>query len=38
VPATNTTAGATGDYAADTSFLYICTSANTWRRANLGSF
>ena len=38
VPATNTTAGATGDYAADTSFLYICTSANVWRRANLGSF
>ena len=31
-PASATATGAAGDFAFDTSYLYICTATNTWRR------
>ena len=38
VPGTATSAGGVGDYAADASWLYVCTAANTWRRVALSTF
>ena len=35
VPASATSAGTIGDWAADASYLYICVSVNTWRRTAL---
>ena len=38
VPATATSTGKTGQMAADSSWLYICTAANTWRRVAVASW
>lgn len=38
VPATPTSVGTTGQLAFDANFVYICTSANIWRRAAFGSW
>jgi hypothetical protein len=38
VPATATSTGALGDFAADASFFYVCTAANTWRRVAVVSW
>jgi hypothetical protein len=38
VPATATSTGAVGQFAADSSWLYICTAANTWRRVEIASW
>ena len=38
VPATATTACNLGDFAADASYLYICTAANTWRRVAVAAW
>jgi len=37
-PASSSAACVTGTLAADTGFLYECTSTNTWKRATLASF
>lgn len=37
-PASSTATCVTGDITADTSYLYICTSTNNWKRVALGSF
>jgi hypothetical protein len=38
VPATATSEGLTGAYAADTSYFYICVSQNVWRRVAVTSW
>lgn len=38
VPATATATGALGQWAADASYLYICTAANTWRRVAIAAW
>lgn len=38
VPATATSAGFVGQIAYDSSFLYICTAANVWRRVAIASW
>ena len=35
VPASATATGKLGDWAADNGFIYVCTAADTWRRAAL---
>lgn len=37
-PATSGSAGATGQFAWDSGFLYVCISTNTWVRAALSTF
>ncbi|NTY62218.1 hypothetical protein FEG63_22000 [Mycolicibacterium sphagni] len=37
-PATASSAGAVGQWAADSSYLYVCTAANTWKRASLSAW
>ena len=39
-PASDTATGTAGQYAADSSFFYVCTAANTWKRVawTFGSF
>jgi hypothetical protein len=37
-PASSTAAGTVGDFAADTSYIYVCTANNTWKRSSLTSF
>lgn len=37
-PASATSSGSAGQIARDTSFIYICTAANTWRRSALASW
>jgi hypothetical protein len=37
-PATSSSTCTTGSWATDGSFFYLCTAANTWRRAALSSF
>ena len=38
VPATATSAGVVGQWAADASWLYICTAATTWRRVAIAAW
>ena len=38
VPASAGAAGALGQWAADSSYVYICTAANTWRRAAIATW
>jgi Cu/Ag efflux protein CusF len=38
VPATATSTGSVGQWAADSSFYYACTAANTWRRVAIASW
>jgi hypothetical protein len=38
VPATATSTGVVGQWAADASWHYVCTAANTWRRAALATW
>lgn len=38
VPATSTAAGELGDFAMDATHLYLCVSANSWRRIALSTF
>ena len=38
VPATATSAGSPGDFAADVSYAYFCVAANTWRRVGIGAW
>lgn len=38
VPATITSTGKKGQMAIDSSFLYVCTATDTWRRATLSSW
>lgn len=38
VPSTATSTGVVGQWAADSSFFYICTAANVWRRAAIASW
>lgn len=38
VPSTATSTGSVGDYAADSSYLYICTATDTWRRVAIASW
>jgi hypothetical protein len=38
VPSSSTSTGLVGDYAADTSYLYICVSNNNWRRVPLAAW
>lgn len=35
---TGTSAGVAGEIAWDTNFIYVCTAANTWKRATLAAF
>lgn len=37
-PATATSTGAAGQIAYDSSYFYVCTATNTWRRATLSSW
>jgi hypothetical protein len=37
-PASATDTGTAGEICYDGSYLYICTAANTWRRAAIGSW
>jgi len=37
-PGTSSTACTTGSWATDGSYFYLCTAANTWRRAALSTF
>ena len=37
-PATSSSAGAAGQIAWDSSFIYVCTATNTWKRVGLGTF
>lgn len=37
-PATASSPGAAGQWAADSSYLYICTATNTWKRASLSTW
>lgn len=38
VPSTATSAGVVGQWAADASYLYVCTSSNVWRRVAVASW
>jgi hypothetical protein len=38
VPSTATSTGVLGQWAADSSWLYICTASNTWRRVAIASW
>jgi hypothetical protein len=38
VPATATSTGIVGDYAADASFFYICHATNTWKRVAIATW
>lgn len=38
VPASATATGAVGQWAADSSWIYVCTGANTWARAALATW
>lgn len=38
VPATPTSTGIIGNWAVDSSYFYICTAANTWRRVAIGTW
>lgn len=38
VPATATSTGVVGQWAADASWLYICTAASTWRRVAIAAW
>lgn len=38
VPATATSTGALGNWAADTDYIYVCTATDTWRRAALSTW
>ena len=38
VPATATSTGVVGQWAADASWLYICTAATTWRRVAIAAW
>lgn len=38
VPATATSTGTAGQWAADTGYLYVCVAANTWRRTAIASW
>lgn len=38
VPSTASSTGVVGSWAADSSFLYICTAANTWRRVAIATW
>lgn len=37
-PASSSAACASGDFAEDASFVYVCTATNTWKRATLATF
>ena len=37
-PATATTSGTVGQWAADSSYLYVCIADGTWRRVAIGSW
>lgn len=37
-PANSTAAGMAGQVAVDANFIYVCTAANTWKRAALSSY
>jgi hypothetical protein len=38
VPATATSAGTAGDIAWDSSYIYICTASNTWKRVAIATW
>lgn len=38
VPASATAAGETGQVAQDSSYLYICTAPNTWKRVAIATW
>lgn len=38
VPASGTASGSTGQISWDASYVYVCASANSWRRASLSAF
>ncbi|AFA44804.1 putative structural protein [Klebsiella phage vB_KleM_RaK2] len=38
VPSTSTSAGIIGQWASDDAYLYICTSANTWKRTPINTW
>lgn len=38
VPATATSTGIAGQWAADTGYLYVCVAANTWRRTSIAAW
>ena len=38
VPATATASGSPGQFAYDTSYLYICIATNTWMRVAIATF
>ena len=38
VPSTATSTGVEGQWAADSSYIYVCTATNTWRRAAISSW
>lgn len=37
-PATATSPGTAGDFAADADYLYICTATNTWKRVAVATW
>ena len=37
-PASGTSAGVAGDVAFDDTYIYVCTSTNSWSRASLQQF
>ena len=37
-PATDTSIGVPGQFAYDTSYLYICIAPNTWKRTAISTF
>jgi hypothetical protein len=37
-PATSSSTGTAGQVAYDSSYMYICVSANTWKRISLSAF
>jgi hypothetical protein len=37
-PANSSSTGTTGQFSANTSYLYICIATNTWRRVAVESF
>ena len=38
VPSSATDKGTPGDIAFDSSYIYVCTATNTWRRASISSW
>ncbi|MGB0877553.1 MAG: hypothetical protein ACPGXI_10890, partial [Mycobacterium sp.] len=38
VPSTTSSAGVLGEWAADTSWYYVCVASNTWRRVAVGTW